>query len=316
MTLRRVPLDVVCQWAIVSPELTVERLATCLPRLVEAGYTRVVLPRIAPDCDDLNALARAFAESGIVPIGMAGVIPGADVGSADPEERARGAKMLVDALETTVALGGDQLNGVPYAPFGHGGVQRTDARFARAARVVGEFADAAHERGVTVTFEVLNRYETSMLNTVDEALAFIEASGSPHLRVHLDTFHMAIEEERGIRRAIRTALPWLAYLELGQSGRAGLECGTVDIARIVADALDDGYEGRWGVEAFTRPALPPAVADRLSIWRSTYDDGFSLAEDAIRVIVRGWENSAVGRRTRRLERTTSEGRTSGGDGTR
>ena len=96
-----------------------------------------------------------------------------------------------------------------------------------------------------MTFEVLNRYETSLVNTAAQAVAYVGLSGSEHLRIHLDTFHMAVEEA-DISEAIRIAMPALGYLELGQSGRGPLSTGALDIPEIVRSALDDGYDGQVG----------------------------------------------------------------------
>lgn len=279
-------LDVACHLNVLVADAAPARLGGALAALAAAGYRRVVLPPLDPGATDAPALARAFADHGVAPITIAGQTPEADVSSADPDVRAAGAALLRAALDLTVALGGDQLNGVPYGPFGAptGPVGR-DA-FERAAVEVGRVADEAHERGVTMTFEVLNRYETAVVNTAAQAMDFVAASGSEHLRIHLDTFHMAVEEA-DLAAAIRTALPRLGYLELGQSGRGPLSTGAVDIAAVVRQALDDGYEGRWGVEAFSRSVLAPPVADILAIWRSPYDDGLALATDAMRVIEAG-----------------------------
>jgi D-psicose/D-tagatose/L-ribulose 3-epimerase len=302
MTIATVPLDVACQWGIVSSDLSISTLQQLLPRLKDAGYTRIVLPRVDSSRPDLRELAAVLRDHAVTPLGMAGVAAGADVGSPDPAERERGRRMLRAALDTLVILGGDQLNGVPYGVYGAPVGLPPQGAFERAARVVGTLADEAHDRGVLLTFEVLNRYETSLLNTARQAVDFVHASGSAHLRMHLDSYHMAIEESEGIRAAVALAMPSLGYLELGQSGRGALDSGQIDIAAVVADALDDGYEGRWGIEAFTRSALAVPVADRLAIWREPYADGLALAEDAHRVIRRGWNESAVGRRARRLER--------------
>jgi D-psicose/D-tagatose/L-ribulose 3-epimerase len=155
---------------------------------------------------------------------------------------------------------------------------------------LGAVADFAHEQGVTMTFEVLNRYETAMLNTAQQALDFVAASGSDHLRVHLDTFHMAVEEA-DMLGAIRSAAPVLGYLELGQSGRGPLATGSVDTAAAVREAIRAGYRGRIGVEAFSRSVLPGFLGDLLAIWREPYTDGAALAAEAID-IVRGAEADA------------------------
>lgn len=295
-------LDVACHLNVVLPDADPAELAPVLRALADLGYSRVVLPPLDPAATDAAALAKVFAEYGISPITIAGGQGGAaDVSAEDEGVRAAGAALLRDAVDLTVALGGDQMNGVPYGPFGPPEGPTSRAAVERSAREVGLIADYAHERGVTMTFEVLNRYETSLVNTAAQAVAYVQLSGSEHLRIHLDTFHMAVEEA-DIAAAIRLALPALAYLELGQSGRGPLSAGALDVPEIIRGALDDGYRGRWGVEAFSRTVLPLPVADMLAIWRAPYDDGTELAADAMRVITRGWAQSVAGRRAHRLAR--------------
>jgi D-psicose/D-tagatose/L-ribulose 3-epimerase len=298
----RTHLDVACHLNVLLPDAAPDDLPTALGALAQAGYTRIVLPPLDPAQTDAAALARAFADAGIAPITIAGGQAGAaDVSSADVDERAAGAALLRSVVDLTAALGGDQMNGVPYGPFGPPGGPTSRAAVERSAREVGAVADYAHERGITMTFEVLNRYETSLVNTAAQAVAYVGLSESEHLRIHLDTFHMAVEEP-DIAEAIRIAMPALGYLELGQSGRGPLSTGSLEIAEIVRGALDDGYTGRWGVEAFSRSVLATPVADMLAIWRAPYDDGAELAADAMRVIRRGWSQSVAGRRAQRLSR--------------
>lgn len=298
-------LDVACHINALLPTADPELLPTALSALADAGFSRIVLPPLDPKTTDAAALAAVLRDHGMTGLTIAGGQGGqADVSSEDAGRRAAGAALLRDVVDLTVALGGDQMNGVPYGPFGPPQGPTSAAAIERAAAEVGAVADYAHERGVTMTFEVLNRYETSLLNTAEQAMAFAELSGSPHLRIHLDTFHMAVEEA-DMSAAIRTALPRLGYLELGQSGRGRLSTGAVALADVVRQALDDGYEGRWGVEAFSRSVLAGPVADMLAIWRAPYDDGAELARDAMRVIRQGWSLSTVGRRNQRLARSAA-----------
>ncbi|SFR85922.1 D-psicose/D-tagatose/L-ribulose 3-epimerase [Microbacterium sp. cf046] len=295
-------LDVACHINVLIPDAAPADLPAALRPLAEAGYSRIVLPPLDPAATDTDALARVLADHGIAPITIAGgQSGGADVSSEDPGERAAGAALLRSIVDMTADLGGDQMNGVPYGPFGPPPGPTSRAAVERSAREVGVVADYAHERGITMTFEVLNRYETSLVNTAAEAVAYVGMSGSDHLRIHLDTFHMAVEEA-DVSEAIRTAMPVLGYLELGQSGRGMLSTGALDLPEIVRTALDDGYQGRWGIEAFSRSVLSAPVADMLAIWRAPYDDGAELAADAMRVIQRGWSGSIAGRRAQRLSR--------------
>lgn len=262
-----------------------DALAPVLLRLREIGYRRAVLPPLVPADTDAASLRTAFERADLAPIAMVGLAPGQDVSSDDDDERAAGRAALLAAVDLAVAVGADQLNGVPYGLFGKPATAPDPAAFERSARVVGEVADLAAGRGVQLTFEVLNRYEEGLVNTAAQAVRYVEASGSDHLGIHLDTFHMGIEEA-DLPGAVLTALPHLRYLELGQSGRGDLGTGAVDVAGVLRSALAGGYTGRVGVEAFSRALMPGAVADALAIWRSPYDDGLGLAERAFQLVHR------------------------------
>lgn len=295
-------LDLACHLSAITPDLSPARLVPVLHDLRDMGYRRAVLPPLDAASTDADALADAFVRTGMLPIAMCGQTPEADVSSPDADVRRAGAELLRDSVRFAGRLGADQVNGVPYGLFGRPS-EPVDARLlAESARAVGAVADEAAARGIQLTFEVLNRYEEAAINTAAQAMDYIAASGSTHLGVHLDSFHMAIEEADAAQ-AVRTAMPRLRYLELGQSGRGPLEQGAVDVVALVREALDAGYRGRWGVEAFSRP-LAGGAADVLSIWRSPYTDGLALARDAVAVVRRGWAESVPGRRSHRLARAT------------
>jgi len=280
-----VPIDVACHLNVLVPDVAEPGLSRAFGALADLGYSHVVLPPFDPESAPLAEWAALLRDHGLASITMAGQAPGADVSSADPGEQEHGAAALRRMVDATVALGSDQMNGVSYGLFGRAETVSTREAFERSAGHLGAVADYAHERGVTMTFEVLNRYETAMLNTAEQALDFIAASGSEHLRVHLDTFHMAVEEA-DMLAAVRSAVPVLGYLELGQSGRGFLGAGSVDTGAVVREAVRAGYRGRIGVEAFSRSVLPSPVDDFLAIWREPYTDGQALAAEAIDIIRR------------------------------
>lgn len=294
-------LDLACHLSIISGDADPATLAPILTQLRDTGYLRAVLAPLDESATDAAALRSAFAEADVAPIMMCGQRPGADVSSADPGERAAGAALLRTTVDFAVRVGADQLNGVPYGLFGRPTVPLPAEALEWSAREVGAVADYAADQGVQLTFEVLNRYEEAAINTAEQAMDYIAASGSDNLGIHLDTFHMAIEEA-DMSAAIRRALPRLRYLELGQSGRGPLSTGAVDVEGVLQSALDDGYEGRIGVEAFSRPLVAEGARDALSIWRAPFDDGLALAADALRVIRTGWAASVPGRRAQRLAR--------------
>jgi D-psicose/D-tagatose/L-ribulose 3-epimerase len=250
-----------------------------------------VLPPLDPSTTDAPALAGLLAGAGLIPITIfGGHSLESDVRSVESTVRAAGLSAMRQALDLTAALGGSQMNGVPYGIFGHPAAPTLPDAFARSAREVGAAADYAHSLGLTMTFEVLNRYETSVVNTAAQAMEYVRQSESDHLYIHLDTFHMAIEEA-DMLAAISHALPKLGYLELGQSGRGSLSTGAVDVVEVVRHAMKAGYTGLFGVEAFSRSILPEFLSDAIAIWRETYSSGSDLAAEAAQLIRTGLELS-------------------------
>ncbi|MWD25897.1 TIM barrel protein [Aquicoccus sp. SCR17] len=250
----------------------------------ECGFDHLALPLRDPAAMDPGALARAADGSGAGLIGTAGMPPGGDIGSDDPERRERGRQHLERVIATARDIGMTQINGALYGPLGHAPRPATRDDMARSAETLGEIADLAAEAGILLCAEAVNRYETSMINTVAQGLAYLELADRPNLRLHVDTYHMAIEE-RDAPAAARAALPRLGYFELDQSHRGRLDEGSLDLARIAAPVRDGGYDGLIGVEAFARSRLAPGHADALAVWRDHFDDGTALARQA-RALIR------------------------------
>lgn len=292
-------LDLACHLNVMCEGTDSDQMDKALGELALLGYRRVVLPPLNVDAGSARRLRELFAAHHLVPMTTAIQTPDADISSSDPRTRRAGLDLLRRTIDVTVELGGDQMNGVPYGVIGHARGPLPRGRRETIAHLLADAAEYAHARGVAMAFEVLNRYETSIVNTAEDALDLADWSGSSHLLIHLDSFHMAVEE-RDVRDAIRLALPRLGFLELGQSGRGRLDRGALDISSIVRSAIDDGYEGRWGVEALSRRQLSRATADALAVWRSPFEDGRELADVGMRVAHRGWAESTRGRRASRL----------------
>jgi D-psicose/D-tagatose/L-ribulose 3-epimerase len=294
---RHLAVDLACQSAAFTTDPFSPEFTRSLPVLRDAGYRRVVLGPLDPSSRGVADLAQRIGDAGLVPITMAVQSPEANVGSEDPHVRRRGFDQLRRFVDLTVRMGGDQLNGVPYGVHGDARSRPAEGRLARVAELVGDVADEAAAAGIMMTFEVVNRYETSVLNTAAEAVRFVELSGSRNLRIHLDTFHMAIEEA-DLMGAIGHALPHLGYLEFGQSSRGLLSTGSLDLAAVLEGTLALGYTGRFGVEGFSRSVMQGPVADALKIWDTTFASGEEFVHDAAVLFASDAVRSGSGHRHR------------------
>ena len=88
----------------------------------------------------------------------------------------------------------------------------------------------------------LNRYETKIINTVDEGLALLEKLNNPRVKLLLDTFHMNIEEAN-IASAISRAGRHIGLIHLIDNNRHALGTGHMDFKTIIRALRRAGYDG-------------------------------------------------------------------------
>lgn len=122
----------------------------------------------------------------------------------------------------------------------------------------------AEKKGVKVALEPLNRFETDFINTCDQALQMIEDVGSPALLVHLDTFHMNIEEKNPAAAVLRAG-KLLGHLHASGSDRGTPGNDHVDWKGVAASIKKIGYNKEVVIESFTPDVK--VIAKAASIWR-------------------------------------------------
>lgn len=271
--------------AVWSSDPAPDNIARVLSRTAEAGFDCLALPLRNPPEMQISVLARHISESGVSCLATAGLSPDRDIGAEDPDIRNRGTQHLVNVINAACDLGMTQVNGVLYGALGHSSAPPSRDTVLRASDTLSDLADFAAGSGITLCLEVVNRYETAMLNTVAQAMDFLALAERPNLKLHIDTFHMAIEE-RDAPAAAADAMPRLGYFELDQSHRGRLDEGSLDLAAIAAPLRTRGYDGLVGVEAFARGRLTEDHANALAIWRDHFNDADDLARQARSLIER------------------------------
>jgi len=249
----------------------------------EAGYDLIEIPLLDPSSVDARDTRRVLDEHGISAGCSLGLSPETNVSSEDPAAVAAGRRLLADALAATVELGADYLGGVLYGVLGRHEAVVSERGYANAVEAIRGLCDDAARDGVTIGIEVVNRYESNVLNTTAQALRFLDDVGAPNAVVHLDTYHMNIEEP-GLAAPIEACGRRLGYFHVGESNRGPLGTGTVDFDEAFA-ALDRiGYDGTVTFESFSSAVVSPALTRALCIWRETWDDGMDLAISARRFV--------------------------------
>lgn len=117
------------------------------------------------------------------------------------------------------------------------------------ADVIRQSGEYAKEKGVTLAIEAINRYETNFLNTLEEAVRFINLVDHPNVRTMADTYHMNIEEINPAETILKYGGS-LANLHLADSNRQAPGDGHFDFASVAEALRQVGFDGYCSFEVF------------------------------------------------------------------
>jgi D-psicose/D-tagatose/L-ribulose 3-epimerase len=231
------------------------------------GFDTVEIPIEDPSQID-PAKVKAAADKAGIAIGSvcACMGPGRDFRGSEADQAAAMAycKALIDQA---VVLGCPSLIGPVYSVVGKADAVEPAQQKVEWALVVKNLkvlAAYAAQKGVTICVEPLNRFETDFLNTCDQGLRLIKAVGSPALKLHLDTFHMNIEE-KDQAAAIRKAGKLLGHFHACGSDRGTPGGDHIAWPSIVKALKSVGYKGDVVIESFTTDVK--VIARAAAIWR-------------------------------------------------
>jgi D-psicose/D-tagatose/L-ribulose 3-epimerase len=245
----------------------------------EAGYDLIEILMMDPRSIDVPMTTKLLEEYGIKASASLGLSLATDVSSDDPDAVAAGRKLLADAVSIGADLGLIYLGGVVYGALTKYSAPITELGRHNSVNAVRELCDAAAVHGIPIGLELVNRYESNLLNTAKQAMTYIEEVGSDNLYVHLDTYHMNIEEP-GMFEPVLTCGDRLGYVHIGEGHRGYLGSGNVDFSGLFRGLNHIGYRGPITFESFSSEVVDPALSYTLAIWRNLWDDNVDLARHA------------------------------------
>ena len=247
------------------------------PLISEMGYHGVELPIFDPAALDLTAIRQACVDSGLACTASTAMAPGLSL--IDEERRTQGVAWLQNVVRAASALGADLLCGPMAAPVGElRGRGFTGQEFDTCVRSLQEVGAVAAAEGVTLALEPLNRFETFMLNTVQDGVRLMNAVDQPSVGLLLDTFHMHIEE-KSTPDAIRRAGMHIKHFHCSENDRGAVGSGQVDWTGTFQALADVQYSGWLVVESFN--AVIPELAGATCIWRPLAESPYALAKESL-----------------------------------
>jgi D-psicose/D-tagatose/L-ribulose 3-epimerase len=161
------------------------------------------------------------------------------------------------------------------------GGRRTPEEWKWAVEGLAQVARHAHDLGVMLCIEPLNRFETYFLNTQDDAARLVKDIGAPNVRIHFDTFHANIEEQNPAA-SLRSIAKVLGHVHISENDRGIPGTGHNDWRGVLSALKQIGYDGWLTIESFAQPE--PNLAAAAAIWRDLAPSGDELAKRGLRFI--------------------------------
>jgi len=237
------------------------------PRFKQWGFDAVEIPIEDPAHIDPARVKAALDKAGLCCSSACACLgPDRDL-RGTPEQQHNAMDYMKKVIDQMVALDCPSLIGPVYSAVGRiGGATPQEYRqqWRTVVKNLRELCQYAQQNGRQVCMEPLNRFETDFINTVDQALKMVKDVGSPALKLHLDTFHMNIEEKcQGA--AIRKAGKLLGHFHACGSDRGTPGNDHINWAHIAEALKAVRYDGPVVIESFTKDVK--VIAKAAAIWR-------------------------------------------------
>lgn len=261
--------------------LTTARVEALADKAVQLGFDVLELACEDPALLDFPQVRDALAARGLEPVVCGAFGPGRDISSDDASARQGGFAYIRQLIDAAAVVGARIVCGPMYSQTGKARLLPDDARRAerrRAASALRELADYAAERGVRLALEPLNRFETDMINTAQQGMDFLAEVDHPAVGLHLDTFHMHIEEKSSAD-AVRLAGDRLYHFHACENDRGIPGTGQVAWEAIAGALREIGYSGPVVIESFTPKVR--TIAQAVCLWRPIASDQDSIAREGL-----------------------------------
>ncbi len=245
-----------------------------------AGYDYIEIALLDPWKVDVDLTKDLLLEFNMRAHASLGLSAATDVTSIDASRIYKGDELLRKATDVLAAIGGKELCGVMYSALGKSPGPASQQNRGNSIAAMQRLADYAADKDININLEVVNRYETNIINTGIEGLAFLDEVNRPNAYLHLDTYHMNIEED-GMEKSVLAAKNRLGYVHIGESHRGYLGTGNVNFDAFFNALKKISYQGPITFESFSSEIVDLNLSNTLCVWRNLWDNSDDLAKKAL-----------------------------------
>ncbi len=279
----------VSTWLWTSPFST-ESIEVLFPKIAKMGFDVVEIAVEDPSLIDIKKVKNALAQYDLKAVICGAFGPSRDFTSEDTSLHKNSFSYIESCLDYCVELETEFFGGPMYSAVGKARMLLPEQRKVEWDRAVNNLrivCEMAAMRGLQIALEPLNRFESDLINTVDDVSRLIDDINHPAAQIMLDGFHMNIEE-RDIEKAITKAGDRLIHMQVSENYR-----GTPGTGQTRWDAYRRGlekinYDGYVTIESFTPENKE--LAGAVCFWHPMAESQDNFAEEGLQFL-KEWSNA-------------------------
>lgn len=267
----------------VSP-CTTEAVQELAPKVKSHGFDILELACENPALLNIKKVKITLAGNALKPVVCGAFGPDRNLCSSDPQIVENASNYIRWLVDAAAELGSPVVCGPMYSAVGKEHLEDVQARqveWERSVYGIRELAQYAKTKNVRLALEPLNRFETDMINIVSQGLNFIRHIGMDNVGLHLDTFHMHLEEKHS-GNAIRLAGEKIYHFHACENDRGVPGTGQVHWHEIAQGLKDVRYNGPVVIESFSSQVKE--IARAVCIWREIAPSQDAIAAEGLRFL--------------------------------
>jgi D-psicose/D-tagatose/L-ribulose 3-epimerase len=240
----------------------------------------IEIPLMCLETFDAKAVKKRLEKVGLGAVTSTVLLGDTDITSDDSAIRAKGIEYLKACVQGTHDIGAATFSGVVYSQFVKPSIKRpTEQTWQYSAECLREVAKFAQDLNVNIGIEPVNRYETYLVNTCEQAIKLKNMIGEDNIKIHLDTYHMNIEE-KSFYQATKMAGKELIHYHLCENDRGIPGTGLVNWDGIFKALAEIDYQGNAALESFVD------CTENMNtwVWRQLAPDGDTLLREGVAFI--------------------------------
>lgn len=262
-------------------EIFSEKDIWIMDKAKEIGFEVVDLAIAYPDRFPLEQVINKKNETGLEVVTTTTLNAETNLISPDENIRKKGIQHMKKMVDINRKVGSKILAGVIYAGWGYITKKpRTEQEWEWSVNAMREIAEYARDNwdGI-IAVECVNRFETHFLNIAEDAVKYCKDVGLKNMKVHLDCFHMNIEEQSFSGAVKICGKEYLGYVHVNENNRGIPGTGLVPFEEFFREIKKIGYDGPLTIESFD-PSFEE-LSGNCAIWRNFAESGEALAIEGL-----------------------------------